>query len=86
MSFNPPWIMSNCVEIVQNPVEVKKLNSNVNSVLNHLLQIKEIDKQLLLVTKLGCTEVNIIPQHTITCSTSTIEILQRGGKDVQSSQ
>ena len=43
--------MSNCVEIVQNPVEVKKLNSNVNSVLNHLLQIKEIDKQLSLKIK-----------------------------------
>ena len=51
MSFNPPWIMSNCVEIVQNPVEVKKLNSNVNSVLNHLLQIKKIDKQLSLKIK-----------------------------------
>ena len=35
-------------------------------------------KQLLLVTKLLRTEVNIISQQTITCSKSTIEILEKG--------
>ena len=43
-----------------------------------------IDKQLLFITKLGHAEINIISKQTITCSKSTIEILEKSGKDVQS--
>ena len=43
-----------------------------------------IDKQLLFFTKLGYKEVNVIFQQTIICSESTVEILGKGGKDVQS--
>ena len=37
-----------------------------------------------LFTKLGYKEVNVISQQTIICSESTVEILGKGGKDVQS--
>ena len=82
MSFNPLWITSNCVKIVQNLVEVKKCIKKCIHVLKHLLQINGFGrsknklikikykpiKQLLLVTKLGRTAVNITSEQAITCS------------------